>query len=275
MQGDFNVPVILAAVKRAGDSFRQDYKKTAIPRDKAALLRQLAAIDAQCLASLKADLTAAFPETPWHVGDEFDSNGQQRPLDLPAYWLCDAMDGAIQYVQHLPGWTINLVLVRQDRPHFSVIYDPLAHEVFWAQAGAGAWLNDTPLALSPTPRTDADVMMLAVFEYGHQDEAHPMPDLNQRTGAAVTKLLSHFGVVRNFGPHGLQLASVGAGRIDLFYQEGLDTYNWLAGILIAQEAGADILTTDGRPWRWGAASLLVAAPGVAAPFLHAQAPLTA
>lgn len=268
MQNNSNVPVVLAAVRAAGDLFRREYKQAPIAQDYADLLHHLRDIDRRCLASLQASLAAAFPQTPWHVGDEFDSDGQKRPLDLPEYWLCDAMDGAIQYLQHLPGWTINLVLIRHGRPQLSVIYAPLEQELFWAQAGGGAFLNGAPIG--PSSKTDPR-MMLAVFDYGHQDEKHPTPDLHQQIGAAVTALLNQFGVVRNYGPHGLQLAQVGAGRIDVFYQQGLDTYNWLAGILIAQEAGATVLTTDGRPWQWGDDSLLVAAPGVAELFLNAKA----
>lgn len=79
----------------------------------------------------------------------------------------------------------------------------------------------------------------------------------------------------NYGPHGLQLAQIGCGCIELFYQEGLDTYNWLAGILIAREAGATVLTASGQPWQWGDESLLVAAPGVAEKFLQATAAASA
>ncbi len=110
--------------------------------------------------------------------------------------------------------------------------------------------------------------MLSVFEYPL--ESSKVPGLNQKIGNAVADLLQNFGVVRNYGPHGLQLAYVAAGRIDVFYQEGFDTYNWLPGILIAQEAGAEILTTDGRPWNWGDDSLMVALPGVGKKFLEAK-----
>ena len=267
MQPAITIPVILKAVRRAGDLFLAEYKTTAIPQDKATLLNQLATIDDRCVASLKADLATAFPQTPWLVGDEFDSNGQKQPLDLPEYWLCDAMDGAIQYLQHLPGWTVNLVLIRDGHPYISVIYAPLEQEMFWAQEGVGAFLNDAPI--KPGTKTDVGVM-LAVFDYGHQDEHDPAPNLNRQIGAAVTDLLDTFGIVRNYGPHGLQLASVGAGRIDLFHQQGLDTFNWLAGILIAREAGAAVLNTAGQPWRWGDDSLVVAAPGIASAFLEAK-----
>lgn len=260
MQTNINISLVLEAVRQIGDTFLLHYKKTAIPTDMDSLMDRLNQLDEQCLSSLKANLLPAYQDIPWFVGDEFDKAGQKQPLDLPEYWLCDAMDGAIQYLQHLPGWTINLVLIRQGHPYLSVVYAPLEGELYWAQQGKGAYLNNQPI--HPSTKTDPAVMV-AVFDYGHQDEAAFAPNLNQQVGTAVTRLLDHVGIVRNYGPHGLQLANVGAGRIDLFYQPGLDTFNWLAGLLIAREAGALVLTTTGQPWQWGDDSLLVAAPSVA------------
>jgi len=264
VQNEINVPQILNAVRKAGDLFLADYKTNTIPTDQTELLRQLSGIDERCLACLKAELTPYYPEIPF-MGDEFGYEEQRGPLDLPQYWLCDSMDGAIQYMHHLSGWTINLVLIVQGQPLFAVIYDPLANELFWAQAGQGAFMNGAPI--KPSGKTDPKAM-IAVFDYGHQEA--PVQELYQQIGSAVTHLLNHFGVVRNYGPHGLQLAYVGAGRIDAFYQQGQDAYNWLAGVLIAREAGAEILTTDGRPWHWGHDSLLVATPGAGETFVRAQ-----
>lgn len=248
MQLEPTTQLVLDAVRQIGDTFLKEYRQTPVPQDMATLQQQLTRIDEQCLPALKEAIAPAFPNTPWLIGDEFDSTGQRQPLDLPEYWLCDAMDGAIQYLQHVPGWTINIVLIRAGKPYLSVVYSPLDDELFWAQAGKGAFLNGK--AIHPSTKTDTSVM-LAVVEYGHQDQANPTPYLHEQVGKAVTQLLDHVGIVRNYGPHGLQLASVGAGRIDLFYQPGLDTFNWLAGLLIAQEAGATILTINGQPWQWG------------------------
>lgn len=256
MQKEIDIPLILDAVKKTGDLFLPDFRKTAIPDTKEESLNQLNEIEDRCLTSLKENLSASFPDTPW-LGDEFDFEEQRKPLDLPQYWLCDTMDGAIQYMQHVVGWTINLVLVRDGRPYFSVIYDPYAQEMFWAVEGGGAFLNGNKI--NPSSKTDAAVM-LAVFEYAYQYKK--IDGLNKKIGNSVTDLLENFGVVRNYGPCGLQLAYVGAGRIDVFYQPDLDTYNWLAGILIAKEAGAEILTAEGRPWTWGEESLLVTGTGV-------------
>ncbi|KQB42656.1 inositol monophosphatase family protein [Flavobacterium aquidurense] len=251
MQNKINNTIILDAVRKVGDVFLKDYKKNSIPQTMDELLKQLEDIDTLCLTSLKEDLSSEFPNTPWHIGDEFDTNSQRNPAELEEYWLCDAMDGAIQYLQHIAGWTINLVLIRHGKPFFSIIYDPLANEMFWAKDGEGAFMNNEPLTISR--KTDPAVM-LAVFDYGHQDKSNN--NLNEKIGATVTKLLGNFGIVRNYGPHGLQLAYVGAGRIDMFVQEDIDTYNWIAGLLIAKEAGAEILTTTGTSWKWGSESLL-------------------
>jgi myo-inositol-1(or 4)-monophosphatase len=257
-----SIPNVLKAVRKVGNDFLKDYKQKAVPQNMEELTTALDEIDTICLSSLKADLANDFPNTPWHIGDEFDTESQRNPAEGNEYWLCDAMDGAIQYLQHLPGWTINLVLVRNGQPYLSVIFDPLANEMFWAQAGAGAFMNDEPL--KPSTKTDPAVM-LAVFDYGHQDKSGN--NLNEVIGESVTDLIKTFGIVRNYGPHGLQLAYVGAGRIDLFIQHDLDTYNWIAGILIAKEAGAEILTTAGNPWQWGSESLLVTTKSTANHFL--------
>lgn len=265
MQNQINIPIILDAVRKVGDVFLKGYKQNEIPQSMDELLKQLEDIDILCLTSLKEDLSLQFPNTPWHIGDEFDTNSQRNPAELQEYWLCDAMDGAIQYLQHIAGWTINLALIRDGKPFFSVIYDPLANEMFWAKDGEGTFMNGKLLQISR--KTDLSVM-IAVFEYGHQDKSNN--NLNEEIGSTVTKLLQNFGIVRNYGPHGLQLAYVGAGRIDLFVQEDIDTYNWIAGLLIAKEAGAQILTTTGTSWKWGSESLLVAPKSIAEKYLKTK-----
>lgn len=262
MNKEIHIQTILDTVRTVGELFLTEYKLRPIPSTKDQFFAELGAIEERCLTVLKEGLRNEFPDIPWNSIDEFDGDGQKNPLPLPEYWICDAMDGAIQYLQHIPGWTINLALIRNGEVHFSVIYDPLSDEMFWARQGAGAFINGRPI--HPSVKTERE-LMLAVFEYGHQKPA--IPGFNQKHGAAVTDLLTKFGAVRNYGPHGLQLAYVGAGRIDVFHQLGLDTFNWLAGILIAREAGAEILTAEGNPWKWGDESLAVCAPGIAGRYL--------
>lgn len=260
------ITAIHAAVRAAGDQFLPAFRHQPVPQTMAELQDRLADIEARCMTTLQSALAAAFPTLPWLAADEFGLSDEAATLPA-AYWLCDAMDGAIQYAQQLPGWTINLVLMHQAEPVVAAIYDPLAQELFWAQAGAGAFVNETPLR--PSTKREPGVMV-AVFEHTHgldEDVA-----LRARVSQGLTTLLGTYGVVRNYGPHGLQLAYIGAGRLDVFLQVGRDLENWLPGLLIAREAGADVLTSTGQPWQWAADSLLVTAPGLGATFSPAQLP---
>ncbi|MEO3404895.1 inositol monophosphatase family protein [Mucilaginibacter sp. CAU 1740] len=253
MQTSINVAFILSQLKQVGDLFLTDFKKDAVPQDAETFSTLFSAIEKKSITMLKESISAEYSNIPW-IEDEFDMNGQKQSLPIPEYWLFDSMDGAVQYLQHLPGWAFNLVLVREGKPYFAAVYNPLGNEMFYAIEGKGAYLNNA--TISPSKKTDL-TLMLATFN--HPPFQNKFDGLNQVIGKSVEKLLNKFGAVRNYGPLGLMLCSLAAGRIDIYYQYGLDTYNWLAGILIAREAGALVLTADGSDWVWGAESLLVTA----------------
>jgi myo-inositol-1(or 4)-monophosphatase len=257
MNNAFPVDVVSAALRKVGDYYRNEFKTRPVPADWATFKAWFEEIEGKVLHDLKLALEGSFPNTPWR-GGEFDFREQAEGPEVLDYWLCDAMDGAVQYMQQLPGWTVNLVLMREGKPFFAAVYEPLAQELFWAVAGQGAYLNDA--RLTPSAKTEPQLLLVT---FNHPPFANKIEGLSGRIARSVEGLLRDFGTVRNYGPHALQIASVAAGRIDIFSQEGLDTYNWLPGILIAQEAGAAVATTTGDQWKWGADSLLVASPAVA------------
>lgn len=244
--------IAIEAVKSVGRHFLGEFRKAPVPQTPKEFMKALTDIEEFCLSMLQKEIDAAFGNIPWASDDEFDYVSQQSPAAYESYWLCDTMDGAIQYLQQIAGWTINLVLIENGEPTFSIIYDPLADECFYAEKHQGAYMNGQPIAVSQKKSPEN---MVAVLEYGHQLKTSE--NWKENLSSALTGLTEKFGVVRNYGPHGLQLAYVGAGRIDLFVQCDLDTHNWLAGLLIAQEAGAKVLASDGKVWKWGDESIIV------------------
>jgi myo-inositol-1(or 4)-monophosphatase len=262
MQTQINVPYILEQLKIVGDSFLTGFKRDPIPSNAETLGSLFAEIENKALRGIQNSLTATYPDIAW-VTDEFDMEGQKSGVSVPEYWLFDSMDGAVQYMQHLPGWTFNLVLVRNNEPYLAAVYNPLDNEMFWAVAGEGAYLNDK--AIHPTIKADTS---LTLATFNHPPFQNKFEGLNEIIGKSIEKLLTTFGAVRNYGPLGLMLCSIAAGRTDVFFQYGLDTYNWLAGILIAKEAGALILTAQGAEWTWGAESLLVTAQALPPDFFN-------
>ena len=255
--------LINQAVREVGQLFLADFRRSAIPTTMDEFMEALHNIEARCFELLQQRIDRHYPHIPWVDDDEFSADTQKQPAGYHDYWLCDTMDGAIQYLQHIAGWTINLILIKNGQPYYAVIYDPLSDELYWAVAGEGAFLNDRKISISSKLMNNN---MLAVWEYGHQLKKDTQ--WKNKVGTAVTKLLDSFGIVRNYGPHGLQLAYLGAGRIDLFLQMDLDTHNWLAGMLIAKEAGALILAVDGKPWQWGDENLLAGTPNAVGFFLN-------
>lgn len=263
MKKDIDIKQIINLVRGLGDSFLGDFKSKPLPVNMGDLRKLSQDMDIRFQKELKSKLETIYPKIGWPE-EETETVQQLKPLAIPEYWVCDVMDGAVQYVQHLSGWTVNLTLMKYGEPYFSVIYDPILNETFWAKSGEGAFMNGERIV--PNKKKNLNEM-LAVWEYTHhkKDEYH----IYHQMGKSVTHLLEQFLCVRNYGPHALQLAYVGAGRIDLFHQEDLDTTNWLAGLFIAKEAGAEILTTDGKPWKYGADSLMVATKGVGRQLLKA------
>ncbi|QES89669.1 inositol monophosphatase family protein [Rhizosphaericola mali] len=252
MQIATSADIAIEAVKNVGRYFLGEFRKAPVPTTPNDLMKTLTIIEEICLSMLKKDIDTEYGNIPWASDDEFDNNSQLAPAPYECYWLCDTMDGAIQYLQHIPGWTINLVLIEKGEPAFSIIYDPLTDECFHAEKYQGAYLNGRPIVVSEKKSAEN---MIAILEYGHQLKSSNKWEKD--LSSALIRLTERFGVVRNYGPHGLQLAYIGAGRIDLFAQCDLDTHNWLAGILIAKEAGATILASDGKAWKWGDESIIV------------------
>lgn len=257
--------LLIDSARRTGERFLPGFRKTQVPQSFDDFLSALKAIEASCFDQLKKEIDVLFPGIPWQQDDEFNAEAQQKPAAQHRYWLCDTMDGAIQYLQHIAGWTINLALIEKGEPVFAIVYDPLTGELFHAEKNNGAYLNGNRIYAN---QKTSHENMVAVLEYGHQLKTSP--DWQHKISAAFVHLLQNFGVVRNYGPHGLQLAYLGAGRIDLFVQTDLDTHNWLAGMLIAKEAGAIVMTPEGEPWHWGSEGIVAGNNAAITQYLKTQ-----
>lgn len=79
-------------------------------------MASLTLIEERSLIELRQRIDPLAPKIPWADDDEFDGEAQTKPAAYQQYWLCDTMDGAVQYLQHLAGWSINLVLIREADP---------------------------------------------------------------------------------------------------------------------------------------------------------------
>ncbi len=211
-------------------------------------------VDEPVAAVLRDRLGTARPGVEWVDEQEPQLSGSGE------CWVVDAIDGAVQYLQGLPQWCVSVTLVRDGRPVLAVIHSTMLGETYTALSGGGAFRNGARIA--PSAKDDLGVAMLAT---SHPPFVARQPGAIADTARSLAALLPAVAAVRNLGPTSWQVADVGAGRLDGFWEYGRDDTNLLGAALIAGEAGVVVTDATGQPWKAGADSF-VAAP----PALHGQ-----
>jgi len=166
-------------------------------------------------------------------------------------WVVDPVDGTVNYLYGLPQWAVSIGVEVDGRTVAGVVLNPVADELFAAVLGGGATLNGTPLRC--TVATELSQSLVATgFGY----------DARRRTAqaAVVQHVLPAVRDLRRMGAGALDLCSVAAGRVDGYYEQGMQPWDMSAGLLIATEAGARVGGLRGR--EPSGDLCLAAAPGV-------------
>ena len=143
-----------------------------------------------------------------------------------------------------------------------VIYNPAMDELFWAEKGMGAFLNDRRLRVSGRRN-----MQEALFATGI-----PFANVPKRAefSATLARLMPQVAGVRRFGAAALDLAWVAAGRYEGFWELGLKPWDCAAGIVLVREAGGYVTDPDGNdPWPHG--NIVAGNPNLHGPLREAVA----
>jgi myo-inositol-1(or 4)-monophosphatase len=239
------------ALRRIGDALLQ--RQPARASGDAATLRQtLDDASAWAYAELAPLLAAFDPALPLA---QPGIRPQQLQAAYPAYWLFDAIDGAVQYLHGLPLWTTTLTLLVDGQPLLAWVYQPAQRMVYRAAAGGGATGNGAPLAV--TAQADLALAMLATsFPNYPPRPQHEVDAFISRLAAVVPQVLAQ----RWMGPASLSLCQLAAGQLHAYWEQGSNLYDWLPGVLIAREAGALVTGLDGGGLDWGSEGILAATP---------------
>ncbi|QIE57809.1 inositol monophosphatase [Pikeienuella piscinae] len=152
-------------------------------------------------------------------------------------WLVDPLDGTTNFLHGLPHWAVSIALERKGEIISAVVFDPVKDEMFTAEKGQGAWMNDRRLRVSG--RRD---MIEMIFGTGvpFADSKHLPKSLRE-----FSLLLPRCAGVRRWGAASLDLAYVAAGRLDGFWERGIQPWDVAAGSLLVREAGGLIGALDG------------------------------
>ncbi len=144
-------------------------------------------------------------------------------------WIIDPLDGTTNYLHGLPQFSISIALKYRDQLVTAVVYDPLREELFTADKGNGAYLNDRRIRA-----TNHKGLAGALLGTG-------FPFRDQRFLDPYLRMLKAFirdtAGIRRPGSAALDLAYVAAGRTDGFWELGLESWDFAAGVLLVREAG--------------------------------------
>jgi myo-inositol-1(or 4)-monophosphatase len=188
--------------------------------------------DLRAEASIREDLTKARPGYAFLMEESGASGGDNWTWR----WVVDPLDGTSNFLHGIPHWAINIALERRLNDGTvelaaACTYAPIVDEMFWAEKGAGAYVNDRRLRVSG--RRDLKEAMFATGIPFAAVSAHRRLAFARTLGLVMPQVAG----VRRFGSAALDLAWVAAGRYDGFWELGLKPWDMAAGLLIVREAG--------------------------------------
>jgi len=227
MQGSANLNIMIKAARKAGRSLVKDFREVEnlqVSRKGAGDFVSRADIAAETI--LKEELTGARPTYGWLA----EEGGGQDGEDPTRRWIVDPLDGTTNFLHGLPHWAISIALEHKGQIVAGVIFDAAKDELFYAEKGQGAWMNDSR-RLRVSGRAH---LSEAIFATG-------VPFAAKRTLPAtlqdLARLMPECAGVRRWGAAALDLAYVAAGRYEGYWERELNIWDIAAGSLIVTEAG--------------------------------------
>jgi myo-inositol-1(or 4)-monophosphatase len=170
-------------------------------------------------------------------------------------FIVDPLDGTTNYAHGLPLFTCTVAAELNGRLAAGCTVDPSRGEIFHAHRGGGAWLGDAKLSVASATRL-VEAVVCTGFPY--------------KKGGKLGEMIGAFGLftadargTRRLGSAALDLAYVAAGRLDVFYEQGLKPWDIAAGVLLVEEAGGVVTRFDGSALALDAGEIVASNRGLA------------
>ncbi|MEU6312546.1 inositol monophosphatase family protein [Streptomyces sp. NPDC047014] len=233
----------LEAARRAGALLRDGR-----PADLAVAATKTSPIDVVTEMDLAAEklITGVLAERRPDDG-LLGEEGADVPGTSGVRWIVDPLDGTVNYLYGLPSWGVSIAAEYGGETVVGVVGAPMRGETYHAVLGGGAWLGTARLACRPAAPLD-QALLATGFAYVQARRA--------RQAEVAARIIPLVRDIRRGGSAALDLCDVAAGRLDGYYERGLNPWDLAAGDLIAREAGA---LTGGRTGHPASGELVLAA----------------
>ena len=222
-------------LRKAGESilvpaFHKHASKKSIKSDGSVVTET----DLQCQQFIQSALSTLDPDIDF-LGEEMTREEQLAALNSGGrFWCVDPLDGTTNFTIPLPHFGSSVALIEDGAPTLACIHDPILGESFTAAKGGGAQLNGSPIQITVEPLLSNSV---GFIDFKRLDEA--------RAITLSTKKL--FRSQRNIGTCALEWAWLAAGRAHFIIHGGEKVWDYAAGLLLAEEAGAIVTDFENHP----------------------------
>jgi len=197
---------------------------------------------------IRSRLLAARPDDAI-VGEEGDDHAGTSGRR----WVVDPLDGTVNFLFGIPQWAVSVAVEDDAGALAGVVYDPMRDELWAAERDGQALLDGVPVQASV--RHDVATALVATG-FGYDAE------VRRAQAEVVARLLPHVRDIRRFGSAAVDLPWTACGRLDAYYEHGLNAWDMAAGRLICERAGLEVI--DLEPVGPSAPGVLVAPPALAA-----------
>ena len=227
--------VMVAAARKAARSLSRDFRE--VEKLQVSIKGPgnfVSAADHRAEAILREELAKARPGYGF-LGEE---GGLVAGSDKTHTWIVDPLDGTTNFLHGIPQFCISIGLERQGTMVAGVVYNPIADELFTAERGKGAFLNDQRLRVAARRDLGEAVFACGLPHRGRGDLA-----LFRSEFEAIQDKVAG---LRRFGAAALDLAWVAAGRVDAYWERNISPWDIAAGLLLVREAGGFVSDVDGK-----------------------------
>jgi myo-inositol-1(or 4)-monophosphatase len=189
--------------------------------------------DMRAEQTLRAELERARPD----YGFLMEESGEVAGKDAQHRWIIDPLDGTTNFLHGFPHFAVSLALERQGQLVAGVIFNPATDELYTAEKGGGAFLNDRRLRVAARKSLSDSIIGCGIPHLGRGDHGRFLVQLRNVMSDSVG--------IRRTGAAALDLAYVAAGRLDGFWEEALSPWDMAAGIVLIREAGGFVTDLTG------------------------------
>ncbi len=226
--------VMVRAATRAARTLQRDFGEVeALQVSRKGPADFVTASDRRAEEIIRTELEKARPDYSFLM----EESGETIGKDAQHRWIVDPLDGTTNFLHGIPLFAISIGLERQGRMQAAVVYNPISDELFTAERGTGAFLNDRRIRVAARTKLGECVVATGVPHLGRGD--------HQLFLKEVARVMPEVAGIRRCGAASLDLAWLAAGRFDGFWERDLSPWDMAAGMLLIAEAGGFATDLDG------------------------------